>query len=426
MKTISWLPGLALGLVVASCSCDSDEPSRTAFECANDTECGTGTCTDSGQCTCPNGTDEDCPSGSYCASNLCWQDCTNTGGECREGQICTSDGRCIADPNGTDSAKPNGDSSTMGENCPGILVDLANQTPTVMLLIDRSGSMRTDDFGSQNQNRWDAITEALVGGSGVVRTEQANVVFGAALYDNSDGCPTLQSVLPMLNNLTEIDNLMDRGPGGSTPTGESIDAYVDTFDTSEGFPVLVLATDGAPDYCANPQANDPVGPDNMIDQAELEKAMQMSRDAIKRAYDMGIKSFVLGVAGNSSNDDAVSPQVFRDHLDELARIGDGQDQDTGSATAFSATNPQELAAAFSTIVGTVRSCTFDVDGMVDLARAAEGMVSLNGTPLTYQNDWQLTNQTTMELLGAACETFKSDASPTLEANFPCGTVVPLR
>ena len=154
--------------------------------------------------------------------------------------------------------------------------------------------------------------------------------------------------------------------------------------------------------------------------------MQMSRNAIDRAFDMGIRSFVLGVAGNTSSDDAISPQVFRNHLDELARIGAGQDQNTGAATAFSATNPQELATAFSTIVGTVRSCTFDVDGMVDLSRASDGMVSLNENPLTFESDWRLTNQTTMELLGTACETFKSDDSPRLEANFPCGTVTPIR
>ena len=249
--------GLAIYVTVsfvASCSCSEDEQPRTALECQNDSDCAVGTCTSNGQCTCPEGTDASCPSGAYCAANLCWQDCAPDGNECRAGQICTSEGRCIANPDGSTSRN---DGFVMGENCPGILVDLANQTPTVMLLIDRSGSMRTNDFGPTDQNRWDALSDAIVGGSGVVSTEQTNVIFGAALYDNSDGCPTLQSVPPMLNNLTAVDNLMDRGPGGSTPTGESIDAYVNTFDTSMGAPVLVLATDGAPDYCANTQAQRP-------------------------------------------------------------------------------------------------------------------------------------------------------------------------
>lgn len=442
-----WMMGLAKWLVIGctltfagACSCGDEDSPGIAFECQNASDCGGGTCASNGQCACPDGTDEGCPSGAYCNSNLCWQDCTPGGNECAQGQTCTSEGRCIADPNGTDSAKPQvdgsaRDSSAMGEDCPRIIVDLDNQTPTVMLLIDRSGSMNTNDFGPQNQDRWEAMTEAVVGASGIVSTEQSEVIFGAAIYDDGSGCPALETVDPALNNLGAVQGLMDEGVRGGTPTGESVDAYVNSFDLSEGAPVLVLATDGAPDYCANSQANDPVCPgggnncdnsEKAIDQAELEKAMQMSRDAVKRAYDKGVRTFVLGVAGNSSDDDAISPQVFRDHLDELARIGAGQDQNSGAASAFSATNPQELAAAFSTIVGTVRSCSFDIDGKVDLARAGEGTVTLNGTPLTHNTDWRLNSETTMELLGDACETFKTDNAPILDANFPCGTVIPIR
>ena len=57
--------------LVFFCACSETGPARSAFSCTDNSECGTGVCTSSGQCTCP---DQSCPTGAYCASNLCWQE----------------------------------------------------------------------------------------------------------------------------------------------------------------------------------------------------------------------------------------------------------------------------------------------------------------------------------------------------------------
>lgn len=342
-------------------------------------------------------TTQACPDGFYCgADSTCTADCVPGGNQCGDGQECTDDGHCV----------PTGGGGPDARDCPSVQVNLAPQIPTVQLVIDQSGSM-TENFGGVT--RWRAVREALVDQSnGAVTQLQDRVRFGATLYSSLGGnaggtCPLLVETSPALNNRDAIANLLfDNQPQSDTPTAESITAVANAFppeDPNEPGPrIIVLATDGNPDNCVDPDAHD-------------QTSQNMSEAAVQDAYSRGLTTFVL----------SVGDEVAQTHLQRLANAGQGLDLANGNATYYVANNSAELVDAFNSIVGGVRTCTFMLDGQV--TDPTTGQVSLNGTPLEYGTDWTLPTPTTLELQGDACQTFLETQLVDLQAFFPCGTVI---
>lgn len=234
--------------------------------------------------------------------------------------------------------------------------------------------------------------------------------FGATLYtgyaDQGGECPALQSVPPALGNLEPIRALLeDNAPAEDTPTGEAIDAVVDGWpqdpDADPVVRVIVLATDGEPDTCAepNPQNGQP-----------------QSIAAVQHAHDLGIRTFVLSV-GN---------EVGEEHLQDVANAGAGLPTDGAEdAPYYRASDPEELRAAFEDILDRARSCLLTLHGTLDLAEAPGGDVVLNGTALAYDdpNGWRAIDEHTIELLGTACDTFMQAEELDLSAEFLCGAVL---
>jgi hypothetical protein len=74
----------------------------------------------------------------------------------------------------------------------------------------------------------------------------------------------------------------------------------------------------------------------------------------------------------------------------------------------------------------VRSCAFALDGKVTDGGETQGTVTLNGMALTLNdpNGWRLSGPSTIELTGTACETVKNTENVSLNAQFPCGIVIP--
>lgn len=351
------------------------------IDCGFDPHCG-GTCA----------TDADCGPNLYCGSGWrCQAECTPGGSECGTGWSCVH-GRCT-------------------EDCPSITVDLTPVTPTVMLLIDQSGSM-TEDFGGMN--RWDAVDEALTDpATGVLPALEDDIVFGASLYTSHNGslggeaCPLLETVPPALGNADAIDRLLrDNNPDGDTPTGEAIAAITTLLTATppgpgEGPRVIVLATDGEPDTCAVP--NPQRGQDESI-------------AAVQAAYAAGLRTFVLSVGSD----------VGAAHLQDLANAGAGLPIDGPTdAPYYVADDPAELAVAFDEITRPLRTCTFTLDGDVAPAEWANGDVRLDGVPVSYDDPdgWVLTDAHTLELQGAACDAFLGPTTPVLAAEWPCGTII---
>jgi hypothetical protein len=167
-----------------------------------------------------------------------------------------------------------------------------------------------------------------------------------------------------------------------------------------GARVIVLATDGEPDSCAQP---DP------MTTTERNAARAGSVAAVQAAFRDGIRTFVISVGSD----------VSEAHLRELANAGAG----TTTGRFYRASNPAALTAAFREITVGVRSCVFRLNGTV--SDAATGDVRLDGAPLTLgaPDGWSLRSPSEIELRGAACERARTTSS-SLTARFPCGVVTP--
>ena len=358
-----------------------DAPFAPCALLPNDPHCGQ-------SCT----TDAECGANLYCdAAKICRADCTAGGGECSAGYSCVAHGRCES-------------------GCPSVEVDATPTVPTLVLLIDQSGSMTTD-FGSMS--RWQAVRYALTDPTdGVLPALESSVYFGATLYTSHSGsaggtCPILDDVPPALNNRAAIAGLLNANqPDGDTPTGESITAVAAALlalppRADEGMRAIVLATDGEPDTCAvpNPQEGQP----------EAVAAAQA-------AYAAGIHLYILSVGSD----------VGADHLQDMANAGVGLPVGGGTdAPYYVASDPADMTAAFAQIIGVVRSCTLTLSAAVQGGYECSGDVRLGGTALVCDDPdgYRLTDPTTLELLGDACQTFLDDPQVTLAATFPCGSVI---
>ncbi len=389
--------GLSLALAF---SCGGDEEDNLVSPCNGELAglCGSSCTTDSG-----------CGAGVHCgAEGRCTAECTPGSKHCGKNQVCDAKGRCqvgigIGGNGGT------GADGGSGEGCIKADVTFDKQTPTVVLLIDQSGSM-TASFGGGS--RWNVLRNALMNDqTGIVKQLENDVRFGLALYTSFDGnaggqCPVLTEVSMSLGNHAAIKAVYDAAsPEDETPTGESIDAVVQTLAPypEPGPKVIVLATDGEPDTCAqpNPQNGQPE-----------------SIAAAQNAFQQGIETYVISV-GN---------QVSLGHLQDVANAGKGlQVGGSQNATYYLANDQAALVAAFNEIIYGVRSCVFELEGQVSAADADQGVVTLDGQPLVHgdPNGWKLNPPNEVELVGSACDAIKS-GDHQVSIDFPCGVYVPVR
>lgn len=333
-----------------------------------------------------------CPSGFHCADDgTCNAECEPDGSGCAADHFCNPDGRC---------------EQLVDADCPDVTLTTERTIPSVQLVIDQSGSM-TEGFGGTN--RWDAVEDALVDpDDGVVSRLESTVYFGASLYTGTNNtCPRLlnDGTGRSLNNRAAIATLLGgNDPASETPTGEALDAVIDGFIADPppaGSPaIIVLATDGEPDTCAEPN------PQNGQPEAVA---------AATRAFANDIRLYILSVGSD----------VGAPHLQDMANAGVGNDpQQSGmQAPYFVANNPAELSSQLEAIIGGIVSCELVLDGVVDAAAANQGVVTLNGMNLVQGVDWELVGNDTIRLLGSACDQLLSDENATVNATFPCGVVI---
>lgn len=342
-----------------------------------------------------------CPLGFHCSPDgKCDAQCTQGGSECGSGYRCTSDGTCEATDSSTDAGPD--------PACPAVHFTPMKTTPSIELVLDRSGSMVKNKIG--NQTRYEVLHNALTGTMGAVTAAQGNVYFGAALYAGDQSpCLNLSGFTAprTLNNAGAIDALIANhvpDPMGSTPTADAIEKVTADFAANPppagSTPVILLATDGAPNSC---NGNGGTGP---------------SINATSAAFSAGIRTFIIGLAG-----------LNEQYLQDIANAGTGKTTGqaprcTSCSAFYTASDPASLVTAFNSIIGGVLSCELAISGRVDPATANTGTVTLNGMTLTYETDWVINaNGTAIQLVGNACNTLKNSANPVVDAAFNCGTVL---
>ena len=322
--------------------------------------------------------------------------------------------------------------------CNDLEVEFKPVTPTVLLVIDRSGSMWDMAYGT-SPTRWQALYDALVGdGTGAIEGFTDVVRFGAMTYTSNPAggmCPIFRYVEPALDNFAPIKKLLDEDSTrptfkAETPTGLALKDAITKLGPAavvdQGRPDprhIILVTDGEPDSCTTP---DP--------QCGQDESVQ----ALQTAFGMKIGTSVIGI----------SSDVSARHLQDLANAGTGQpvlmpdmqyiyncvnpgratlsatySASGGSAPIYQPGDSKAIGEALQTLIRGVYDCSFTLNGTVDLMRAHLGTVMLDGSKLVHEdaNGWKMVDEVTLQLQGSACTSVQKDASK-LVISFPCDVV----
>lgn len=348
------------------------------------------------------------------------------------------------------------------EICASTVVTTMKSMPTIVFVIDGSGSMCAP-FGMST--RWQALRSALLDPSvGFIYRLQNAVRFGATLYDgtidtnlatgaalsviqnppcallssvllgkNAGVCPLLLEAMPAkLDNAAAIDMVFPATElGGSTPTDRALSHVVDTLiptlgqQTPDGAPqgptYVILATDGAPnDICVGGVVGDGLA------------QQQGVIAAVDRAAGAGIKTWVISLADGDP--------ALQAHLDDVARHGD---KGNPQARTFSPTNPDELIMTLAQLLGGAVGCHIALSGTVEQGQECLGTVEQNGQALSCceqdmsgtmrcggtqtasPDGWRLSDPHSIELLGDTCAKFLlGSGASLLSARFPCAVFTP--
>lgn len=408
------LPRLSFGLVALGLlfvgGCDCGGPSRNGV-C--NVPSPPASCGESCSAT------DRCPTGFYCTgAGTCSADCSASVA-CASGFSCSADGQCVALTDGSLADGSSADARDIGprdaelvdNTCAAVDLNASRVTPNVLLIVDRSGSMASEDFPTgSGTTRWDALRDALLDTpDGLLFSLQSSVRFGFVTYESGgrgSTCPNLVTVPCAIDNYSTIEtSYTGQDPAGGTPTGDSMTAVLGMLDTlvptaDAGDPtIFILATDGEPDTCED--GDDEVG------------GRRESVDATTASFAAGVSTYVISVGSD----------VGADHLQDVANAGLGRSGSDPDAPFWVANDTAGLNEALATIIGGVVNCELTLSGSIDPTMACSGEVRLDGTPIPCDdpNGWRAIDATTIELTGTACDDLQGGAA--LTARFPCEAVV---
>jgi hypothetical protein len=369
---------------------------------------------------------------------------------------CQDDDTCPPDPDddivigvgGASASNGSGGENAGGaSSCIDVDVEFTPQTPTVLLLIDRSGSMKAEgkfgeaveaavadgtytlgDCPDHNDWRWNVVRDVLMNpDKGIVKPLESDVRFGLSLYSSNNGqvkagkpeeidadkmCPVLLEVpIALDNHQSMLDSFKCDDIADDTPTGESLLAAAATLNAFKepGPKIIVLATDGEPDNCECPDRGDTV-PAKCNLPGVPEQIKEQVVAIAKEIHDGDITVHVINVSTPSE----ASLQL---HLADVAKAGGGN--------VYPGFSPGALSTAFDEIINGVRSCIIDLSGEIAKDKESTGVITLDGEALELDgtDGWQVNSPSQIELLGEACETIKR-GDHDISIKFPCESFEP--
>ena len=295
----------------------------------------------------------------------------------------------------------------MGE-CGGQTFPLARKPAKLLLLLDRSGSMRDPpDGASASTPKWDLTVPAV---NQVVTDTDGRVSWGLKTFPEGDttSCVVSDKIdVPIAaanaaNVTPAVTNTTPQGNG--TPTGDAMHAAVKYLksldaagDTDQKY--ILLATDGEPSC---------VGGSETSQASSRPYAVQAVTDAATAGY----HTFVVGVATTKTsatqalNDMAVAGQEARPDPNPLA------------TKFYLANTKDELVTALGAVTGAILDCRFALSSPPP---DGERVGVLLGTERIPPDSWNYADadKMTVEVTGASCDQIKSGASASVRIIFGC-------
>ncbi|MEO8902456.1 MAG: vWA domain-containing protein [Polyangiaceae bacterium] len=277
--------------------------------------------------------------------------------------------------------------------------DLQRKPAEILIVLDRSGSMKDPPTGSRDASKWDLVVPGV---NQVVTATDSSVSWGLKVFPEGEGracaAGSVTSAVTVevaaANAQAVTDAVTATTPeGNGTPTGDAIDAavtYLKTLtDTNPKF--ILLATDGEPSCAGTLQ--------------DSTAARTQAVQAVTAAAAAGFKTVVVGVATTKAtatkalNDLATAGQMARTDSDPLA------------TQFYLASTKDELVASLETITGQVSSCLFDLNKTPpdpdNIAVVVNGATAPRDPTHAAGWDYATSDDTQVEVFGSWCDQIKS-------------------
>jgi hypothetical protein len=323
--------------------------------------------------------------------------------------------------NGFPDTGDGNDSDGVVPTCGGERVLLSSARPSVMLLLDKSGSMvdnawdHDSDDSTEAVNRWTSLHDVT---SNLLGTYADTVDFGAVLFPAADAevlgnagyDATFQAACRMSDDAEVAvapgtrEAILAAMPGrdasfeGATPTREAVLNGLNHLESvqASGPRAMVLVTDGAANCVYDPGTN--IG---RVYDTELEQT-------VRSAYeDNGIPTYVVGI--DITAEHPVDGRNLRDDLNAVADAG-GVARD-GDERFYNVADQDTLAAALDEIARRVE-CTVALESVPSDPDAL--VVEIDGDTVprvdtcTDSDGWRYAadDHSSIELCNAACVSFR--------------------
>ncbi len=366
---------------------------------------------------------------------------------------------------------PLGGSDNMGTGggCQAGGVEFVPKIPTVIMMVDRSGTM----FAEQGDNPWTTLRDGVLP---VVQELDAQVRFGFIAITGEMGgmCPMIDEVAPADNGYAAVAAKymsLTRPMVGESPGMLGLQRAYELLkaDPTEGEKYVLFVTDGEQDFCGNGNALCPT--DSVVYWLQKMKADGVHTFIFGLPanisggipYDATLQAFANAGAGEPVKPALGPTQTITNIANECFYGGDtnatgwqaefmaaGKVDDPattdidesltlgnysatgGTAKVFKPdpTDQAALAEQFREVLAGVKSCTFDLGGDIKVIQdlLSEAHVFVEGVEvpldLSMTDGWHMPTPTQIELVGSACENWRKPENNKIDWDFPCKIIVP--
>ncbi|MCA9664273.1 MAG: VWA domain-containing protein [Myxococcales bacterium] len=282
-----------------------------------------------------------------------------------------------------------------GETCGGQELAYTRVAPNVMVVLDRSGSMRQNNKMPQAKTALDGLADGL----------GDKLRLGVAVFpgDNTScGAPTQKLVLGDHPAAAIKASYAQTNPSGSTPMALALETVrtknwlTDTGDPQDATRsrAVVLITDGQPN-CNSTNAD-------VVAQAKM-------------LHNDGTSVYVVGFG------DGVNPG----NLDAVAKAGGTGNPGDPAHDYYQANDSTSLNAALQSISAQVASCTLKLDSAPPDANRIYVLLDDKGLERDAQDGWRYDAGTnTIVISGVPCNSIKGSQTPKLKVVFGCPNGLP--